>query len=107
MRILTTTALVLALATPMSVMTAPTAEAGSTIERACMKSNRRAASKPLCGCIQRVADQMLTRRDQKMAAKFFSDPHRAQEMRQSDREAHEAFWKRYKAFGQSAGNICK
>ena len=107
MKILTTTALVLALAAPLSVMTAPSAEAGSTIERACLKSNRRAASKPLCDCIQRVADQMLTRSDQRMAAKFFSDPHRAQEIRQSDRASHEAFWKRYKAFGVSAGNICQ
>ena len=106
MKILTTTVLALALAAPLGVMTAPAADAGSTIERACLKSNRRAASKPLCDCIQRVADQMLTRRDQKMAAKFFADPHRAQEIRQSDRASHEEFWKRYKAFGTSAGNIC-
>ncbi|SDL80960.1 hypothetical protein [Aliiruegeria lutimaris] len=107
MKFLTNTALVLALAAPLSVMSAPSAEAGSTIERACLKSNRRAASKPLCDCIQRVADQMLTRKEQKMAAKFFTDPHRAQEIRQSDRAGHEEFWKRYKAFGQSAGNICQ
>lgn len=106
MKFLTTTALVIALAAPLSVMTAPAAEAGATIERACMKSNRRAASKPLCGCIQRVADQMLTRKEQRMAAKFFKDPHRAQEIRQSDNSSHEHFWKRYKAFGVSAGNIC-
>ena len=106
MKFLTTSVLVLALAAPLSVMTAPSAEAGTTIERACMKSNRRAASKPLCGCIQRVADQMLTRKEQKMAAKFFADPHRAQEIRQSDRASHEEFWLRYKAFGRSAGNIC-
>lgn len=106
MKVLTTTVLVFALAAPLGVATAPAAEAGSTIERACMNSNRRAASQPLCGCIQRVADQMLTRRDQRMAAKFFKDPHRAQEIRQSDRSTHEEFWKRYKAFGQSAGKIC-
>ncbi len=106
MKFLINTALVFALASTLSVMTVPTAEAGSTIERACMNSNRRAASKPLCGCIQRVADQMLTRKDQRMAAKFFKDPHRAQEVRQSDRTSDEQFWKRYKAFGTSAGNIC-
>ena len=107
MKLLTNIALILALAAPLSVMSVPSAEAGSTIERACLKSNRRAASKPLCGCIQRVADQMLTRKDQRLAAKFFKDPHRAQEIRQSDRAAHEEFWKRYKAFGQSAGDICR
>ncbi|MDV7142103.1 hypothetical protein R3X27_05350 [Tropicimonas sp. TH_r6] len=107
MKFLTNTALVLALALPMSIASTVPADAGSTIERACMKSNRRAASKPLCGCIQRVADQMLTRSEQRMAAKLFKDPHRAQEMRQSDRESHEVFWKKYKAFGKSAGNICQ
>ncbi len=106
MKFLTTTLLIVGLAVPVAVQTAPPAEAASTIERACMKSNRRSASKPLCGCIQRVADQMLTRREQKMAAKLFSDPHRAQEIRQSDRASHETFWKRYKAFGRSAGSRC-
>ncbi len=107
MKSLTTFVLAAALAVPAGVVTTPAAEAGSTIERACMKSNRRAASKPLCGCIQQVADQMLTRSDQRKAAKFFKDPHRAQEIRQSDRASDEAFWKRYKAFGTTAGNICQ
>ncbi|SNS21748.1 hypothetical protein [Tropicimonas sediminicola] len=106
MKTLTTLLLAAALALPLGMISAPSAEAGSTIERACMSSNRRAASRPLCDCIQRVADQMLTRRDQRMAAKFFKDPHRAQEVRQSDRASDEAFWKRYKAFGTTAGNVC-
>ncbi|PRY23680.1 hypothetical protein CLV78_104171 [Aliiruegeria haliotis] len=106
MKLIPTTLLILALAAPLSVVTAPSAEAGSTIERACIKSNRRAASRPLCDCIQRVADQMLTRKEQRMAAKFFKDPHMAQEIRQSDRANHETFWKRYKAFGTTAGNVC-
>ena len=107
MKTLTTTFLVIALAAPLGVMTAPAAEAGSTIERACMKSNRRAANRPLCGCIQRVADQILTRSDQRRAAKFFKDPQKAQDMRQSDNDAHEDFWKRYRAFGNSASNVCR
>ncbi|MFV0335047.1 MAG: hypothetical protein ACK5JR_13370 [Tropicimonas sp.] len=107
MKFLTTTTLIVALAIPLGIATAPAADAGSAIERACMKSNRRSASGPLCGCIQRVADQMLTRREQRMAAKLFNDPHRAQEIRQSDRAAHETFWKRYKAFGTSASNTCQ
>ncbi len=107
MKFITTTALILAFALPTTIATAPSASAASTIERACMKSNRRAATKPLCGCIQRVADQMLTRSDQRKAAKFFTDPQKAQDLRQSDGNHNEAFWKRYKAFGTSAGNICR
>ncbi|MFV0358456.1 hypothetical protein [Tropicimonas sp.] len=107
MKSLTTLLLVLLLAVPLNIASAPPADAGSTIERACMKSNRRAVSKPLCNCIQRVADQMLTRSDQRMAAQFFRDPQKAQDIRQSDRNTHEAFWKRYKDFGTTAGNVCQ
>lgn len=76
------------------------------IERACLKSDRGAASRSMCGCIQQVADLTLTRRDQRLAASFFGDPHQAQVIRQSDRAAHEVFWKKYKAFGANAQNYC-
>ncbi|MBA86309.1 hypothetical protein ACSSNL_07555 [Thalassobius sp. S69A] len=89
----------------MAPMGAQVALAGP-IERACMSSPRKAAGWQLCGCIQRVADQTLTRSDQRMAAKFFSDPHHAQEIRQSDNSRHEAFWLRYKDFGANAAASC-
>jgi hypothetical protein len=76
------------------------------IERACLNSDRAAATPQLCGCIQRVADQILTRSDQRLAAKFFADPQRAQDIRQSDSESHEQFWQRYRAFGSTAANVC-
>jgi hypothetical protein len=76
-----------------------------TIERACIQSDR-SASRSLCNCIQRVADVKLSRSDQKLAAKFFDDPHLAQETRQSDSSSKERFWKRYKAFGQTASRSC-
>jgi hypothetical protein len=41
-----------------------------------------------------------------LAATFFSDPHRSQEIRQSDRSSHEVFWKRYKKFGARAQQMC-
>ena len=76
------------------------------IERACLESPRKAANGRLCDCIQRVADQTLSRSDQRQAAKFFRDPHRAQEIRQSDNRQHEAFWLRYKEFGSHAAAVC-
>lgn len=82
------------------------AAASGKIERACMRSDRQ-ASRSQCKCIQRVANNQLTRRDQKLAAKFFQDPHLAQETRQSDSRSKERFWKRYKAFGQAASKACK
>ncbi|MDJ0824698.1 MAG: hypothetical protein QNJ16_04275 [Rhodobacter sp.] len=95
----------LTIAAVLIVASASVASAGM-IERACMKADRKAASRALCGCIQDVADQTLSRSDQRLAVKFFKDPHMAQEIRQSDRESHEVFWKKYKAFGATAKSYC-
>ncbi|RLJ60470.1 hypothetical protein BCF46_0671 [Litoreibacter meonggei] len=77
------------------------------IERACLKADRKAASRPLCNCVQQVADLTLSSGDQRLAATFFSDPHRAQVIRQSDNSGHEKFWKRYKQFGANAESYCR
>jgi hypothetical protein len=76
------------------------------ISKACMASGRTARSTQLCGCIQTVANQTLNGGDQRMAARLFTDPHRAQEIRQSDRDSHEVFWKKYKSFASSAERSC-
>lgn len=83
-----------------------TAASAGAIGNACMKANRKAANRALCGCIQQVADQSLSRSDQRRAAKFFKDPHSAQVVRQSSNRSDEAFWLRYKAFGERAGALC-
>ena len=76
------------------------------IERACIQADRKAASRPLCNCVQQVADITLSSKDQRLASTFFKDPHRAQEVRQSDSKSMESFWKRYKEFGASAERYC-
>ena len=76
------------------------------IQNACLQSAREAVSYQLCGCIQSAADITLTRRDQRQAAKFFDDPQRAQDVRQSDRSTHESFWQKYKRFGETAEAYC-
>jgi hypothetical protein len=75
------------------------------IETACLRSDR-GGNRALCGCIQNAADLTLSRSDQKTAAKFFADPNKAQEIRQSDRSSHERFWLRYKNFGAAAEAYC-
>ncbi len=82
------------------------APAGDLIRKACLKAGRAGASRTLCGCIQDVADQRLIRKDQRLAASFFRDPHKAQVIRQSDKRVHEAFWTRYKAWGSAAEDAC-
>ncbi|WP_296427944.1 arginine transporter [Yoonia sp.] len=73
---------------------------------ACMEAGRRDASPALCSCVQQVASQTLSGRDQERAAAFFADPQLAQDTRQSDNASSEAFWLRYKAFSDQATRIC-
>jgi hypothetical protein len=94
----------LILAAALAAVSAPMALAGP-IERACNTSGR-GADPRLCTCIQQAADLTLTGRDQTRAANFFRDPHQAQEIRQSDRRSDEAFWQRYRAFGDTAEAFC-
>lgn len=81
--------------------------ASGPISSACLRGGRKAANRQLCGCIQSVADRDLSTGDQRLAASFFRDPHKAQEIRQSDSASHEAFWKRYKAFAARSETICR
>lgn len=85
---------------------APTLFASGPIANACQASGRKQASKARCGCVQAVADMSLSSSDQRRGAGFFSDPHSAQEMRTSDSGSNEAFWRRWKAFGDQAGQLC-
>ncbi len=93
------------LLTLAALSTSTPAYAGS-IERACLSSDRKAASRALCGCIQDAADLTLSGQDQNLAASFFKNPQKAQDVRQSDRRSHETFWKRYKTFGSTAEAFC-
>lgn len=90
----------------ISVVTSTSASAG-VIASACVRSDREAASWRMCNCLQHVANQSLSRADQRLAAKFFRDPHMAQEIRQSRARSHEIFWERYRAFGDTAEVMCR
>lgn len=82
----------------------PQVAVAGPIERACLDTGR--AEGALCGCIQQIADATLTRRDQRKAARFFADPDRAQEVRMSRRADDNAFWERYRRFGDTAELSC-
>ena len=92
--------------TPVTIVTTASEAVAGPIDRACMSSDRRARSPQLCGCIQRVANQTLSRNDQRMAAKFFRNPQMAQDIRQSSNHNHEVFWRKYRAFGETAATPC-
>ncbi|SLN48743.1 hypothetical protein ROJ8625_02385 [Roseivivax jejudonensis] len=81
--------------------------ASGPMKTACLRSDRAQRNSRLCGCIQSVADQSLSNAEQRLAVSFFSDPHRAQEIRQSDRPNHERMWRNYKAFVGRAERSCR
>ncbi|WP_371227198.1 hypothetical protein [Roseovarius sp. 2305UL8-3] len=95
--------------TPTQVAVVPVAKpfASGPLQKACMASERKARSRELCGCIQAVADNTLSNSQQRMAVGFYDDPHRAQEIRQSDNPSHEKFWKDYRAYGDAAERTCR
>ncbi len=84
----------------------PLAAMAGPIENACLKSDRKAASRSLCTCIQQAADMTLTGSDQRRAAKFFRDPDEAQTVRMSKSDNDNAFWARYRSFGDMAEAYC-
>lgn len=92
-------AAVLALTFPLSALAGP-------IENACLRSDRAAANRAVCGCIQQVADMTLRGGDQRKAAKIIADPERAQQVRMSKRDSDNVFWDRYKNFGETAQVYC-
>lgn len=82
-------------------------QASGPISRACMASDREARSERLCGCIQYAAGETLTRGQQRRAAKFYKNPHQAQVIRMSSRDADNEFWADYKAHGALAERLCR
>lgn len=94
-----------ALGAAVFLTSVPMAVAGP-IESACMRSDRKAANRALCGCIQQVADMTLKGGDQRRAAKFFRDPDLAHTTWISQKPADDAFWDRYKQFGAMAEAYC-
>ncbi len=97
------------LAATLAVMSAPLfpaiASAGP-VESACVRSDRPQATRALCRCIDSVARRTLTRSEQRRAASFFRDPQLAQDVRMSKSDRDNAFWARYRAFGDAAERTC-
>lgn len=76
------------------------------IEAACNRSDRGAANRAVCNCIQQVANMTLAGSDQRRAAAFFQNPEKAQSVRLSDSNRDDAFWERYTQFGAYAEQYC-
>ncbi len=91
----------------LAVPLATSAVDARAIETACNRSDRASATRSLCSCVQQVANRHLNRSEQRQAARFFSDPDRAQSMRVSRTDRDRAFWQRYRAFANEAETRCR
>lgn len=85
---------------------APHPVLANPIERACLQSGRAEANRALCACVGQVARRTLTGPQMRQGARFFNDPDRAQEMRQSSRPNHERMWQAWRRFGETAEAMC-
>ncbi|MBR9763806.1 MAG: hypothetical protein GYB53_09840 [Rhodobacteraceae bacterium] len=93
-------------AAAIAFLSIPGGAQADTIRRACLTSPNGGASIQLCGCIQGVADLVLSSRDQRTAAKFFRSPDKAQEMKMSSSRSDARFWEKYSYFGAVAQEQC-
>lgn len=83
----------------------PTTLHANPIERACMASGRD-ASRSVCSCIGDAASNTLSRSQMREGARWFDDPQRAQDTRQSDRERDEEMWSAWRTFSSLAEQSC-
>jgi len=95
--------ILVALVAILPVVASPTL--AGPIQKACMASDR-GGNRSLCSCIQEAADLTLSNSDQRKAAKFFKDPEEAHATWVSQSSSDDAFWERYKSFGQTAEAYC-
>ncbi len=79
---------------------------GSAIGNACLSGGRSAANGELCGCLQKVADAVLSPGEQQRGAQLFQDPHLSQEIRVSRHQNDVAFWQKWQSFGATAQEYC-
>lgn len=102
MTFLKTGALPLAVAALLAV---PTTVSANAIQRACNASDRN-ASRALCSCIGDVAGDLLSGSQIREGARWFDDPQRAQDVRQSDRARDEEMWQAWRTFSSAAQQRC-
>ena len=96
----------LAAAALMAATLSAPAVMANPIERACVRSDRPGVSRVLCRCIGDAAEMTLSRSDMREGARFFADPGRAQDVQLSDTRRHDAFWRRWQQFGDTAEALC-
>lgn len=89
----------------LKILAAP-ASAGP-IERSCLKSDRPAASRRLCDCVEKMAYKALPRREIGKVAQLMRDPERVDTVKRSSRSSDRALWQSYKKYAGRAEASCR
>jgi len=79
---------------------------GTTPQRACLNSDR-SPGPQVCACAQVVADQTLSRSDQRQAAEIIADPDAFQEVNASRSNRAQSFVARYRLWGERVEQVCQ
>ncbi|MEJ1993411.1 MAG: hypothetical protein P8X50_17455 [Maritimibacter sp.] len=87
-------------------LSATPAYSGNSINNACLSSDRDAANRALCACLQSVADKSLSPAEQRRGAQLFGKPHLSEELRASARDSDRVFWQKWQSFGDRAQKTC-
>ncbi|PID36139.1 MAG: hypothetical protein CR993_06360 [Rhodobacterales bacterium] len=89
------------------LLLAATPASAGRIERACLASDLN-GTRPLCACLQIVADQTLPSAYQRRGAAFFRNPDLSQKTKMSaiDNASDARFWQHWQLFGQRAEATC-
>ena len=74
-------------------------------QRACLMSER-SPGPVTCSCIQGVADQTLTPRDQRRAATIIANPDLMDKVLEDRRASARGFVERYRRWGEVAAQTC-
>lgn len=91
----------------LTVSIALTAPAfANPIERACLRSDRPAATRSLCACVGQAAERTLSRSEMRIGVRMMQDPEEAQRVQLSDTPRNEEIWRSWRNFGQMAEAMC-
>ena len=82
----------------------PVFSAGIT-ENACLRSER-SPGREICSCAQNLADQMLTRSDQRAAAEIIAEPDIYLEYKYTENQSKQTFLERYRTWGETTAQYC-
>lgn len=83
----------------------PSISYSEALKKACMEAKQIKSSR-VCQCLQKTADQTLTRSEQFRVVTFLKNPDISQAVKASERRTDKMFWSKFSRFGRLAERRC-